>query len=432
MKKMILFALLLLPVLGLAVPVHHITAETSRMSADTVKKRFNLKEGEEFTQASFERAQRDLQNLRVFKTLEFLNKERKDGMDIHIKADDRSYVIPMLFALSGNRHTVGASLTGRNVFKQGESIRLFAGGGRDGFDTHGRLVIARHTFSFGYAHLNFNQRFYKDGWVSNSDIFSPVDDKDQYSKVFLHELHGRQDDFYLSYQYRFSSIWSVFVTPTYEYYKYHNHALDTGNHSHLSFGLQYADDIRPSMDMAQLVGVEELRKEEMLRDLPRPRSGKMAQIAYTTGGKWTGSDYDIEKISVGGNYMWEFRKRHVLAVFAKAQRAFNAPFSNQVESSDLLFGMGIYDREQRGKGGLSGGISLTYYLMRNQIGLLGVTPFYEQAYITSGGNSYQPHSGVGVSLGYRFWHIPVPLYLSFTHNLNDGSHHMGCKLGGNF
>ena len=94
--------------------------------------------------------------------------------------------------------------------------------------------------------------------------------------------------------------------------------------------------------------------------------------------------------------------------------------------------MGIYDREQRGKNGVSGGISFTYYLMRNETGLFSVTPFYEQAYISSGGQSYEPHSGVGAVVGYRWWRIPLPISLSFTHNLNDGSHHLGCKVGGKF
>jgi len=130
--------------------------------------------------------------------------------------------------------------------------------------------------------------------------------------------------------------------------------------------------------------------------------------------------------------LWELKQHHRLALFAKAQHVFAAPFSNQVQSSDLLFGLGIYDREQVGKTGVSGGVSFTYFLLRNKVGLLSLMPFYEQAYVSSQAGGYQPHSGIGAILGYRFWFIELPLSLNFTHNLNDGSHHVGVKIGGHF
>jgi hypothetical protein len=158
----------------------------------------------------------------------------------------------------------------------------------------------------------------------------------------------------------------------------------------------------------------------------------LAEISYTTGGRWTGSDYHINKIALGGELLWELKSRHLITLFAKAQRALDAPFSNQIESSDLLFGMGIYDREQRGKGGISTGVSATYFFIRNKTGLLSLTPFYELAYITSGGNSYSPHSGVGAELTYHLWRFPLPMSINFTQNVDDGTHHIGFKVGGRF
>jgi len=427
-----LCGVLTMPLIGAAVPVDRITADTSRMSADTLKKHFSLKEGEEFSEEKYEKAKQDLEKLGIFRTLEFVYKEKKDGVDIHIRADDHAYVIPMLFGLSGNKHAFGGSVEARNLFKQAESARLFVGGGRDGFNTHGSLDLGKHILNIGYEHVNFNQRFYRKGWISNKDIFSSADDKNKYTNQLLGEVHGEQNDFYVSYLYKISDLWNVSITPQYEYYEYEDHVLDSGNHSHISFGLGYSAGVSPGMNMDSLAGVEHKHKADILHNLPQMKIGKLAEVSYTAGGKWSGSNYNISKIGVSGVYLWELKTRHTLAVFAKAQRAFTAPFSNQIESSDLLFGMGIYDREQRGKNGVSGGISLTYYLMRNQKGLLSVTPFYEQAYITSGGHAYEPHSGVGAVVGYRWWRIPLPISLSFTHNLNDGSHHLGCKVGGKF
>ena len=432
MKKLLLLLLCCVALAAHAETVRSITAETTRMSPDTLKKRFSLKEGEVFTEKEYERAQEKLHRMRVFKTLEFLEKKRKDGVDIHIKGDDRSYVFPMAFALSGKKRSAGVSLASGNLLKQGESMYFFLGGGRDGFSTHGALSLGDDAFFLGYDHVNFEQSFYESGWMSSPGVFSSADDKGNHDKFLLGTIHGKQDTLSFTYRRKFSSVWSVFVTPEYEYYWYKNRALDTGKHSHLSFGFQYADDIRPDMNMGALAGIGLSDKKHALQDLTRVRTGKLAEVSYTTGGSWTGSDYTIQKLSLGGGYMWELKERHLLAVFVKGQRAFNAPFSNLIRSGDLLFGMGIYDREQRGKTGVSAGISFIYFILRNQTGLLSLMPFYEQAYIRSVGSSYEPHAGVGATLTYRLWRFPLPIGLNFTHNVNDGSHHVGLKVGGHF
>ena len=421
-----------MPLFLSAMPVKHITVDASQTPSDVLAKRFRLQPGEEFTEKAYEHARLELEKSRAFREVDITYKKLKDGVDIHIKADDRSYVFPMLFSFNSHKHALGISLTGGNLFKRGESVSVFVGGSEDGFDTHGSISAGRHTVSMGYSHVDFDQRFYKNGWVSSKGVYAVRDDKGKYDESLLGEVNGKQDDLFLSYEYQFSSLWSVSLTPQYEYYSYAGGVLDGGNHSFISFGLHYADDVRPGMSMRSLEGTERLKKADMLADLPRVRIGKLADISYAAGGSWTGSDYTISKLSVGGSYLWELKQHHVIALFAKAQRAFEAPFSNQVESSDLLFGMGIYDREQRGKGGVSAGLGFTYFVLCNQSGLLSIAPFYEQAYITSADDSWQPHSGVGVTVGYRWWKVPIPISFNFTHNLNDGSRHVGCKVGGKF
>lgn len=412
--------------------IRNVTVQNTHMSADTLQRRFHLKPGDLFTEDSYDKAKEDLQKLRIFRTLEFVEKKHKDGIDIHIKADDRSYVIPMLFGVTGNKHALGLSLIGKNLFKQAEQTHLFVGAGRDGFELRGSLRLDRQVFSAGYDRLRFKQRFYEDGWVSSPGMFNPADDSGKYKEVFLAQTHGRQEDAYVSYRYYLSSLWSVALTPQYQYYTYQDIYLDTGNHSHLSVQLQYAEDVHPGMNMSAQTELAHLDKQDILRDLPHMRSGKWAAVSYTAGGSWSGSDYTINKAGLAGSYLWELKQHHRIALFAKAQRAFDAPFSNQVQSSDLLFGMGIYDREQRGKGGVSAGVSFTYFAWRSKNNVLNITPFYEQAYIRTQEHSYQSHSGVGASLGYRYWPIPWPVYLTFTHNLDDSSHHLGCKVGGHF
>ena len=175
MKKLLLLLLCCVALAAHAETVRSITAETTRMSPDTLKKRFSLKEGEVFTEKEYERAQEKLHRMRVFKTLEFLEKKRKDGVDIHIKGDDRSYVFPMAFALSGKKRSAGVSLASGNLLKQGESMYFFLGGGRDGFSTHGALSLGDDAFFLGYDHVNFEQSFYESGWMSSPGVFSSAE-----------------------------------------------------------------------------------------------------------------------------------------------------------------------------------------------------------------------------------------------------------------
>ncbi len=432
MKKIFFWICVLVPLGGYATQVRSVTAETTHMSPEVLKQQFKLKPGDLFSEKTFEQAKLELESKPIFRKLEFLSHEHQDGIDIHIKADDKSYIVPMFLGLSGNKHAVGFSVGMENVFKHAEDVSLFVGGGRDGFDTHGNLAVNKHSLGAGYRHINFRQRIYQSGWNSHKDIFTTADDMDKYNGKLLADIHGQQDDFYISYQYQLSSLWKVNITPEYEYYAYKHHALDSGNHSHIAVGFVYADHISPSMNIRGINGMEHIHKAAILRDLPSVQQGKTASITYTTGGTWTGSDYTIQKLALEGSYQWELKAHHVIALFAKGQRAFSAPFSNQIESSDLLFGMGIYDRQQRGKAGFSFGMSLTYFLLRTEKNLLTVAPFYEQAYITSGPHGYQAHSGIGATVTYRWWPVPLPIIVNFTHNLNDGHQHVGCKVGGKF
>ena len=432
MRKIIFIFLLLLPLFVSAANVHNITAETSRMSEDTLKSLFNLKEDEVFTEEKYEKAKYDLEKSPMFKKLDFIYKETKNGVDIHIKADDGIYIVPMAFALGSNKHSYGVSLEIGNLLKRGEAVLFSVGGSKDGFDTHSTLNLGKHYFYGGYSRLDFEQNFYGNGWESTKGVFNSSKDKNKSGRQVLAQAAGKQEDITFTYGYKISDLWSVFLTPQYEYYTYQDGVLDDGNHSTLAFALQYNDGFSMDMNMHTLDELALSKREEALKDLHRLKTGKAAAVSYTAGGSWTGSDYEIQKISAGGAYLWEFKTRHRIAIFAKGIRALKAPFSNQIESSDLLFGMGIYDRQQRGKGGVSGGLAFTYFLVRNKDILLGLTPFYEQAYVTSGNDSYRPHSGAGAELTFRWWPIHIPVSINYTQNLSDGDHRFGFKVGRHF
>ncbi len=412
--------------------IKNITTETTRMTPESLKNLFDLKENDVFTEEKYQKAKEHLESLKIFKTLDFLYEKKKDGIDIHIKADDKSYAIPMLFAFSSTKRAFGVSLESGNIFKRGEELSISLGTSKKNFYAHSNFNIGKNNFYIDFNNLNFNQRFYQDGWSSMPGIYISDDDTNKYKENLLSEVKTKKDSFSFSYSHKISSLWQFSITPQYEYYFYQNHTLDSGKHNNISFSLEYTDNVDASINMSALTKIDRRKKEYFLKNLTHINQGKMLGVSYTAGGKWAGGDYEIQKLSLGGTYLWEFKKHHRLALFAKGIKAFKVPFSNQVESSDLLFGLGIYDREQRGKAGFSCGISFDYFILKNQVGFLSLMPFYEQAYIKTLENNYTEHSGIGGILTYQFWNISMPISFNYTHNLTDSSHHIGVRVGGHF
>ena len=431
MKKFFLILFILGLVNGLAAQtVQHITAQTTRMQPQTVLHRFQLKPGDSFSPAAYEKAQDDLHKLRVFKKLEFSETEHNGQIDITINAQDGYYIFPLAFFTGGSKSSAGASGVAGNLFKQAEQIFFFAGGSKDGFTTRKGISIGRHLLTMAYTQLHFDQNFYRGGWSNVYSVFSTTDDDDHRSSL-LRSVRARQDKISLLYNYRFSPSGRVFISPVYNRVVYAQNQLDSGNHHALTAGLHFSNDIRPGMNMGALAGYGLTDKQKSLQDLPHARTGYSASLAYSGGGKWSDSDYAISKLAAQGTGILEFPGRHLLIAEVKAQEAFEADFTDQILSTEVLTGAGKYDRQFRGDRAAGAGISFAYYLLRNQTGLLSLAPFYEISYTRVEG-SFRPHSGAGANLFYRLWRFPLPFGINYTHNLQDGSHQVGFVIGGAF
>lgn len=431
MKKFLAALLLCMSVGAFAQQVGQITAETTRMSPATLKRLFLLKEGGKFSPEKYADAQDELHRLRVFKKLEFSKQTRGDKTDIRIDAQDGAYIFPFGFISGGEKSAAALALAGGNLFKQGESIFVFAGGSSDGFMSRAGLSLGKHFLSLAQTHLNFDQRFYSDHWQNAYGVFSTTDDEEDYKTRLIAQTRGRQDDVSFLYGYRLTRTLQARVAPQYRYVSYQNGLLDGGNHSAVSLGLRYSDDVRPNMNMGALSGYGLSDKAQSLQDLPRARSGYLADLNYTGGGTVTGSDYEIQKLGASATWVLELKTRHTLMMQVKAQDAVKAPFSDQITSLELLSGAGRYERTRRGTRGAGVSASFAYYLVRNQAGLLSVAPFYELAYVYDN-HTYRPHSGAGVTLSYRLWRFPLPFGVNYSHNLQDGSAQIGFAMGGAF
>lgn len=431
-KIRLAFIFIFLTAFAGAQTVGNISAATARMSAGTLKKYFLLKPGDAFTPSLYEKAQNELHNLRVFKKLNFsASPAPGNKVNIHIDAQDGYYIFPLAFVSGGAKSAAALSLAGGNLFKQGESTFAFVGGSKDGVSASVGGSLGNAALRIGFQKLHFNQRFYQNHWINSFGVFSTTDDEEKYQEELLGQTHTKKEAFSVTYSYRFSRTVRAFIRPEYVRYAYSGSGFDSGNHSQITAGVRWADDIRQGANMGALAGYGLTDKEKSLRDLPRARRGYALGADYTAGGKWTGADYNLSKLALEAAWVLELKKRHMFILQAKAQEAFSASFSDQPLSSEILPRLGRYDRQIRGTRGAGAGATFVYYLLRNQTGLLSLAPFYELAYMRAG-NGYRPQSGAGATLIYRLWRFPLPVGVNYTRGLESGNNLVGFVMGGSF
>lgn len=437
MKRFLFFALIFYTaVTGTAAEenytVGQIQATTVRMHPSVILRRFPLKPGDRFTLQDYERAQDKLHDMRVFKKLDFSTRPYSGGKtDIFIHAQDGSYIFPLAFVSGGKKSVAALSLAEGNLFKLGETGFLFAGGSRDGFSTRIGLHGGDNFLQAGFTNLNAQQRFYTRHWSNAFGVFSTTDDEEDYQSQLRGQVHVKKTEFSLIYAHKVSEIATLYARPEWAHYTYAAPGFDPGRHNNLTAGIRLADDIRKGANMGALSGYGLTDKAKSLQNLPRARSGYATDLYYTDGGSWTGSNYNLSKLGLQLNWALELKQRHMLVLGAKAQDAVKASFSDLIPSTDLLSGQGRYDRLILGKRGAGANATFIYYLLRNQTGLLSLTPFYETAWIYAAGG-YRNHSGAGATLAYRFWRFPLPVGLNYTHNLTDGSSQVSFVVGGAF
>lgn len=412
--------------------VGKISADTVRMNPARLLHKFPLKPGDAFTPAAYDKAQDKLHDMRVFKKLDFISTARPGRtMDIHISAQDGAYVFPMAFISGGKKSVAALSLAEGNLFKLGETGFLFAGGSKDGFSANAGLHWGDDFLQLGLTKLNADQRFYQNYWSNTLGVFSTTDDEDEYQTRLRGQVHVKKTAFTATYAHKLSEITTLYARPELIRYTYGAGGFDAGRHNRLTAGVRFADDIRKGANMGALAGYGLTDKAKSLQNLPQTRYGYATDLYYTDGGSWTGADYRVSKLGASVEWAAELKQRHMLVLGVKAQDAIKTDFSDQIESTELLSGQGRYDRLILGKRGAGLNATFIYYLLRNQTGLLSVTPFYETAWVYAGGN-YRNHSGAGATLAYRFWRFPLPVGLNYTHNLTDGSNQVSFVVGGSF
>ncbi len=430
MKKVFCFILLLCAATLQAQPqtVGDIHIATTRIDPAVVARKFPLKKGDLFTPRLFEEAQDKLHDMRLFKKLDFSAVPKDGQVDISINAQDGYYFFPLTFFSSGDKDVFFLSLFEGNFFKKGETAFATAGISSDGYSFSGGISALDNFFLISFTKLDTEQRFYDDFWSNTYGVFSVAKDKDEYGDP-LYQWDMRDYKLRLLYA-RTLGDFNLFLSPEFKHVSYST-PVDAGNHNQWTAGVSYRRNIRTSSGMGALFGFGLSDKKKMLADLPAPQYAYAADLSFTLGGKWSGADYDITKLSATALWQTETRSHNIFFLQLKAQDSYSSPFSDQILSTDLLGGQGRYRRLIRGSRGAGATVSFLYYLLRNNTGLLSLQPFYELAYVYAGG-AYRDHSGAGATLAYKFWRFPFPLGINYTRNLSDSSNMVAFVLGGSF
>ncbi len=408
--------------------IQKIQIQTKRVDPEVVRHNFLLQEGELFEEGRYKKAIENLHNMRIFKKLDFkIDKTPQDNLIIRIKGEDGAYFFPLAFISGGGQKGVGVTLVEGNYLKKGEMIYTFMGFGDEGIMAILGGAYKDYYASFKFENLNFYRRFYDHNWVSIKGIFGSDRDKKHFDNPSS-EIYQKQDKLSLTVGRKFGDF-TVFVEPEYFYLNSADQFND-GMHSSLTIGANYQRNMLRNSNFGALMGYGLSDKKEALADLTKRKFGYKLASSFQQGYKWAGNTYKILKLLTEVRANVEFKNHNMLLFYLKWQNSFSSPFEDKVQTYDLL-DFGKHLRQRYGREGVGTGISYAWYILRDNLGLLSLSPFYEFATVYEN-KHYYSQSGVGANLGYQFWRFPFPFGLNYTYGIKDHCHQVSFMVGAKF
>ena len=408
--------------------IQKIEIKTKRIDPEIVRRKFLLQEGALFEEGRYKRAIENLHNMRIFRKLDFkIDRTPQDNLIIRVEGDDGTYVFPLAFISGGGQKGVGVTLVEGNYLKKGEMVYTFMGFGDDGLMAILGGAYNDYYASIKFENLNFYRRFYDHNWVSMKGIFGSDRDKKHFKNP-RSEVYQKQDKLSLTLA-RTKNDFTVFLTPEYFYLNSADNFND-GIHSTLTVGVNYQRDMRRGTNFGALFGYGLSDKKDALTDLAKRKFGYKLATSFQQGYKWAGNSYKILKLYTEAQTNIEFKNRNLLLLYLKWQNSFGSPFEEKVQTHDLL-DYGRHLRQRYGKQGAGTGLSYVWYILRDKVGLLSFSPFYEFATVYEG-RHYYSQSGIGANLAYQFWRFPWPVGLNYTYGIKDHCHQVSFMIGAKF
>lgn len=414
--------------------VKEINVKTVRIKPDIVKAKFPVKEGEVFLPDNFDFAKQTLHDMRIFKEINFAVEDNYDGtISINIDAKDANYVFPMIFGSGGSKSTLAIALIEANCFKRGETALIFGLYSTDGYMAMGGFGINNNFFNASFGKLDYKEKVFDNGSYNSSGFFSSSGNLHQFSApVNKYEIEA--DTAGLEWSRTILEKMSFSIGFNYSDIKYSGNDApkDEGNHNTFTIGLKKFKNGNPGAtgsNFGAVFGVGLSDVKDKLADLSENRYGYFAGLDYANGGTLTGADYNISKLYLKTKGNIEFKNRNILNIDISGAAAFEAPFFDRIRSNEVLSGQGVYSREFRGEEAVGIGASFVYFLLKNTLGIATLVPFAESSVVWDKGYRHSL-TGVGASISYRFWRVPFPLGINYTHNIVDGSYNISFIFGG--
>jgi hypothetical protein len=172
-------------------------------------------------------------------------------------------------------------------------------------------------------------------------------------------------------------------------------------------------------------------KEHRLANLLYIKPGYFVSLEYSGGGSYTGSDYDISKLSAAIMGNLELKTRHAIYAVINGAQTFEGGFSDSVSSKDLLSGKGKYSARYLGDKGFGGGLFTCLFLMRNKTGVLVLEPFIEASWLFDNTARYN-QAGAGASLYFTLWRFQLPVGINYTKDITSGDSTVSFVFGAGF
>jgi hypothetical protein len=422
--------------------INKITFEGNRVSEATLRSLLPMKEGGELTPKALEESYDALYGMKLFKSVAISTEAAGEGLaEVHIKARDGWFLIPLPFAASGpSGRTAGLILFSRNIFRRAEMVSLFGstggGGGSAGafVETNGRLLSVRHS------ERGADERLFTDGGFSSAQNVRTEDGKNDFSKygTVAALYRRRQNVNSVSAGFpllrrgnvpRLSGSLS-YTAEKNDYGAGLRELHDGGRASRVSLGVN-AGGREKGDDLGVIFGMGLADMEQRLRQSVKTENKWRGGLSVDNAGAWSGSDYNFSKtaLTLENSTVWGAWNRLMLRCGAAVSA--HAPESQLPATGRETGLIGQYVREFRAPRLTNFGALLSKPLTVSRRGTLVGAVFAETAFDPAA-YSATVQDGAGISLSYRFWRFPLPLGLTYTYSFRDRDLQVSAAIGGRF
>ena len=425
--------------------VERIVFSGNRTDEAVLRRRLPFAEGVPLRPGDLARAREALYRMRLFKSVAVSSAAAGGGAEVRVDLGDGYYVIPFPFFAGGSGGSRGGLLlSGRNLFRQAESVNVLAMGARTGTRASLGGDWEGWRLDAAYERRDFTERAYADGGFSASPFLrEPADENNPTRFAPVATSYEKKVDsakFSAGVPILRRADYSPLVTASAgwgtDFVAYGQPApavpADAGRQGQAFVGLQAGAFGPTATDaLGALLGYGLADLESRIKPLPAPVATHGASVVYNQGAPWTGSQFTYGYALARWNSSISWGTHHRLGFTAAGGRGDGLPANRLIASGPQTGLQGLYAREFRGDTALGGSLTYAHPFRITRRGIWQGVVFAEGARVWDGG-APRDKEGIGASVFYLFWRFPIPLGLSATYSFDDRDVQVSGAVGGRF